>query len=135
MLFRSGKKNPNEVPWGREREEPSSLCGEERDRAPVDTVPSSLEQGKDTALQSQLWFRMCHCTATPLLFIVTHSCGGKGQAGCGRRETKLLAIRPVNACLTAAGSLAFRFRHVLVQQRLLAVKLWPEMSRLSSFVN
>lgn len=29
------------------------MCGEERDRAPVDTVPSSLEQGKDAVPQSQ----------------------------------------------------------------------------------
>lgn len=57
FLHRLGKRNPNEVPWDwggiggeierqREREEASSVCGEERDRAPVDTVPSSLGQGK-----------------------------------------------------------------------------------------
>lgn len=43
---------------------PSSLCDEERDRAPVDTVPSSLEQGKDAVLQSRNWFKMSPCSKT-----------------------------------------------------------------------
>lgn len=100
FLHRLGKKNPNEVPWGgvREKEEPYSLFGEERDRAPMDTVLSSLEQGKgccsaesdlvqDVTVQQN---RYSSLSDTPEVL--------KDRRECERRKMKSLATPLVNAC-------------------------------------